>query len=654
MRPHPSAWSWLIPLAGIVTHASPVSLFPPHAGLAPSRIVVNDNRVPAGTLRGGVLALRLEARLGDWHPDGEAAMGATVPAFAEPGHPARVPGPLIRVPAGTEVALSIHNSLSQTLTLHGLHDRGRSPSSRPAAEDVIALAPGATRAIRFRLDAPGTYYYYGSTRAQTVEWRAGEDAQLSGAIVVDSPGGRPVHDRVFVIGVWSDTAGRAFVQRKRILAVINGRSWPQTERLNYAVGDTVRWHVINASADSHPMHLHGFYYRVDERGDGDVDTVYSDDQQRRVNTENVNVGSTMTMTWVPERPGNWLFHCHLPDHFRANGPLGMPRPPATAQVRAAGMRNHALSDMNGLVMGVTVRGTPSRKAIGTAAGSTTTRDMRLLIRPSAGGTAAQPYYAFSIVGNGPEPAADSGLHVGPPLVLERGEPVRITVVNTLDKPTTVHWHGIELDSYFDGVAGFSGAGQQLAPVIAPNDSFVARFTPPRAGTFIYHTHVDETIQQLAGLAGPLIVLDSSRTLDSATDHPILITTPPNFEDELRSVLLNGSASPKPLLMRAGVAHRLRFINMTLRRPGARIQLMRDSTMLTWRPLAKDGADLPPAMQTARPAHSIISIGETMDYQIVPMRGDRLRIEVSTQGGAVLATMPIEVTGAPVDSSGTER
>jgi FtsP/CotA-like multicopper oxidase with cupredoxin domain len=391
------------------------------------------------------------------------------------------------------------------------------------------------------------------------------------------------------------------------------------------------------------MHLHGFYYRVDERGDADVDTLYAAAQRRRVNTENVNVGSTMTMTWIPERPGNWLFHCHLPDHFRANGSLGMPRSAADAKELGVPM-NHALSDMNGLVLGVTVRGTSIGKAVGAPADSSAARDIRLLIRPGAGGTAAQPFYSFAIVANGVVPTSDSGLHVGPPLVLKRGEPVRITVVNALDKPTTVHWHGIELDSYYDGVAGFSGAARQLAPLIAPHDSVVARFTPPRAGTFISHPHVDESVQQLAGLAGPIIVLDSGGTLDSATDHSILITSPPKWEDELRSVLLNGSASPAPLVVRAGVAQRLRFINMTLRRPGARILLWRDSTIVSWRPLAKDGADLPPASQTERPARAIISIGETMDYEILPTRTGNWRIEVGAANGVVLATMPITVTG----------
>ncbi|HTE44522.1 MAG TPA: multicopper oxidase domain-containing protein, partial [Gemmatimonadaceae bacterium] len=151
-----------------------------------ARVVVNDNKHSAGLLKAGVLTVRLEARLGDWHPDGEAAVGATVPAFAEEGKPTRIPGPMIRVAAGTEIALSVRNTLAQPLTLYGLHDRV-STGSRSVADADVTLEPGASRAIHFRLDAPGTYYYYGSTRAQNIDWRAGDDAQLGGAIVVDPP-----------------------------------------------------------------------------------------------------------------------------------------------------------------------------------------------------------------------------------------------------------------------------------------------------------------------------------------------------------------------------------------------------------------------------------------------------------------------------------
>ncbi len=636
-----------VPMLGVL---APAPRLRTGAALSPAtvpRVVTNDNRRPAGILRHGVLTLRLEARLADWHPEGDSAEGATVPAFAEQGRAARIPGPLIRVPSGTQVALTVRNSLAQRLTVRGLRARVAAADARAATPDSIELARGESKDVRFTLDAPGTYYYYGSTRGQTVDWRAGDDSQLSGAIVVDPPGARTARDRIFVIGVWSDTAGRVLTQRKRILSVLNGRSWPHTERLDYAVGDTVHWRVINASADSHPMHLHGFYYLVDARGDGRADTTFKTAERRRANTEDLTPGTTMMLTWVPERAGNWLFHCHFPEHVSARGPMGMALTPSSmVSMRSGVPMNHALSGMGGLVVGIVVHGGRGSGEPSTAHAARASHELRLLIRRNAGGTESQPFYSFALAKDGVDPPPATGLHVGPPIVVTRGEPVRVTVVNTLDVPTSVHWHGIELDSYFDGVAGFSGAGTHIAPIIAPNDSFIARFTPPRAGTFIYHTHVDETRQELAGLAGPLIVLEPGQVLDSTRDHTFIIGTPVAWEDELHSVLINGSAAPAALTVRAGVPQRLRFINMTLRRPGIRIELWRDTTMLQWRLLAKDGADLPAPLQVARPARSGISIGETSDYEIVPLAGGNSRLEIRAVNNALLATLPLAVVAEP--------
>ncbi|HEX6599154.1 MAG TPA: multicopper oxidase domain-containing protein, partial [Gemmatimonadaceae bacterium] len=499
------------------------------------RAAINDNRRAAGVLRAGVLTLHLEARLADWHPDGDDAPGATVPALAEEGRAASIPGPLIRVPAGTVVSLTVRNSLAQPLVLRGLGERATA-SSAVKGDDSMALAPGATRAARFRLDVPGTYYYYGvvndGAHRTTVDWRIGLDAQLTGAIVVDPAGAPPPNDRIMVFGIWADTVGRTLIHNRRMLATVNGRSWPHTERLAYTVGDTVRWRMINATADFHPMHLHGFYYMVDSRGDGAGDTIYAPARRLRVNTLGMLPGTTATLTWIPERAGNWLFHCHIPEHFAPRGALGMEREAGHAEMGEAHAMNHALEGMNGLVTGVTVKSRPGDVA--TRDESAGRRTMRLLVRRNAGGLARQPFYEYALAGVS-EPPPDSGLHVGPTVVVKRGEPVSITVVNQLDEPTSVHWHGIELESYFDGVAGFSGAGAQISPAVAAGDSFVARFTPPRAGTFIYHTHVSESRQQLAGLAGALVVLEGSTTLDSATDHVVLVTSPPTHEEQLRYV-----------------------------------------------------------------------------------------------------------------------
>src|SRR5262245_53568054 len=84
----------------------------------------NDNRAAAGIARDGVLTLQLEAREATWYPDGDGGPSLQLPMFAEVGHAAQNPGPMIRVPAGTTIALSVHNALrNSTLVVYGLHTR---------------------------------------------------------------------------------------------------------------------------------------------------------------------------------------------------------------------------------------------------------------------------------------------------------------------------------------------------------------------------------------------------------------------------------------------------------------------------------------------------------------------------------------------------
>src|SRR5262245_33677960 len=55
--------------------------------------------------------------------------------------------------------------------------------------------------------------------------------------------------------------------------------------------------------------------------------------------------SAMSLTWSPERPGNWLFHCHFESHVA--------RPPEAA-AHASPHAGHAETAMQGLVMGIIV------------------------------------------------------------------------------------------------------------------------------------------------------------------------------------------------------------------------------------------------------------------------------------------------------------
>ena len=596
------------------------------------RIAINDNRAGAGTLRDGVLTIRLEARRGDWRPDGDTDPGIVVAAFAEEGKPLQIPGPLIRVPRGTAIHAFVRNSLpDSTLFVHGLYTRGaRGP-------DTVQVKPGEVREVRFDAGAPGTYFYWATTGATAAVGFRGPASQLSGAFVVDSSTalGAP-RDRVFVLGFWTPGDNTGIIARTDVNRfVINGKSWPHTERLTYTVGDSVRFRIVNTTVVPHPMHLHGFYFNVDSRGSERSDTTYAAGSAHLVVTERVPPGRTISLTWVPERAGNWLFHCHDNYHVLRNRPLDGTRLPDEQRMHVS---NHALEMMGGLVMGVEVR--PTARPIARP-NDGVRRRLRLVARVDSGGTDTEPAYGYVLQDGNSMTPTRSPLLPGPTIVLKRGEPVSITVVNELPEATAVHWHGIELESYFDGVAGFSGGSGKVSPAIAPRDSFEARFTPPRAGTFIYHPHADEVRQQEAGLSGAILVLDDPAAYDATHDVVLLVSTPRRNADGA-TVFLNGTNAPRPLDMRVGERYRLRLVDIHTYRPSMIARLMRDSTLLEWRAVAKDGRDLPSEQATTRPAQQQAGNGETYDFEFTPAAPGDLRFTMSSAAGDRLVSMPIRV------------
>ena len=88
---------------------------------------------------------------------------------------------------------------------------------------------------------------------------------------------------------------------------------------------------------------------------------------------------------------------------------------------------------------------------------------------------------------------------GPVLRVPAGGRLRQRVVNGLDVPTSVHWHGIRLENAMDGVAGLT------QEAIAPGATFDYDFSAPDAGTYWYHSHNRSFEQVARGLLGPLIV-----------------------------------------------------------------------------------------------------------------------------------------------------
>jgi hypothetical protein len=88
----------------------------------PPVVAANDNRIAAGEFKDGQLTLRLKLRGARWYPDRETDPFIDLHAFGEVGKPPQIPGPLVRVPEGTQIIASVRNLLPRRVLIHGLHE----------------------------------------------------------------------------------------------------------------------------------------------------------------------------------------------------------------------------------------------------------------------------------------------------------------------------------------------------------------------------------------------------------------------------------------------------------------------------------------------------------------------------------------------------
>ncbi len=635
-------------LCGVFVLAVGASGAVPHA---PPSVHPNPNTAPAGVLRNGVLSATLDAQEAAWTANGPSHRPSHIQAFSELGKAPVAPGPLLRVPVGTTLHVSVRNSLTVPLTffvpgtIHGAPDR-------LDTMDSIVVRPGATQTLTSRATVAGNYVYHARFDAIPVS------GLLAGALIVDTTGASgPPHDRVFVLMETPDSAAAAARDHDPAAIAagghydftINGLSWPRTERIHATVGDSIHWRVLNGSGDLHPMHLHGTYFRVDQFAGPMAHNQDAPAPGQFVATQLMTAGSAMSMTWVADRPGNWLFHCHYALHLE---PDSLSAEPVDSDMR----------DMTGLVLGTIVVPRPGVRP----AGEPVPRHrLRLIAVEDSAAIGEQrskmmtPSMHFALEDRGRLTRGDRD--ISPEIDLTRGEPVSITVVNHLREATSVHWHAIEVDdSYMDGVPGFSGSGNHLSPAIAPGDSFVARFTPPRSGTFMYHAHADEMREQTGGLIGPIVVREPGEA-PSPDEHVIFLKSS-RYAGQQFPLEINGRLEPDTLVLRAGRPARLRFVNLATQHHNTiapTLQIVDSPSEepgapggapLRWRVLAKDGYPLPDAARAPRTARVIVAMGETYDVEVTPDKTGILRLEISMSPfqaptrrlGPLLMTVPIRV------------
>jgi CopA family copper-resistance protein len=91
----------------------------------------------------------------------------------------------------------------------------------------------------------------------------------------------------------------------------------------------------------------------------------------------------------------------------------------------------------------------------------------------------------------------NGTSPAPLIRLKQGQQVRLSVTNSLDEETSIHWHGLLVPFQMDGVPGISFPG------IPARTTFTYDFPVVQAGTYWYHSH--SGLQEQMGHYGPIVI-----------------------------------------------------------------------------------------------------------------------------------------------------
>ena len=107
--------------------------------------------------------------------------------------------------------------------------------------------------------------------------------------------------------------------------------------------------------------------------------------------------------------------------------------------------------------------------------------------------------------------------------------------------------------------------------------------------------------------------------------------------------VNGTPAPPPRDLRVGTTYRIRVADVAIYQQNLLVRLVRDSSVLTWRAVAKDGFTLPSQQATLRPSNASVNSGETADFEFTPETPGDLKLQFDRTGNfAFHAAMMLHV------------
>lgn len=263
---------------------------------------------------GGVKVFRITARPVKWQilPQFKSLPDIWATAWSYNG---QIPGPMIRITQGDRIRVVFKNELPEATSIHwhGLRVPNNMDGVAEPAITQQPVKPGETFTYEFTVKDAGTFFYHSH-----VETDRQIPAGLSGSLIVDpkKPARQVAVDYTVMLQEWrvNPQTGRTWPAMPAMsepnFFTVNGKAFPATETLEVKKGQRVRIRFIGAGQFAHPMHLHGFPFKI-VATDG-----YPVPEQAQLTKDTLNVapGERYDIEFVAEEEGTWIVHCHVLHH----------------------------------------------------------------------------------------------------------------------------------------------------------------------------------------------------------------------------------------------------------------------------------------------------------------------------------------------------
>lgn len=304
--------------AGHDMHATPPAESPGEpatpASAAGSGAGGAEGRMPVTTLNGRSLPYVIKDGVKEFHliaeeVEQEFAPGMRVKIW---GYNGSSPGPTIEAVEGDRVRILVTNHLPEHTSIHWHGVLLPNGMDGVGGLTQPHIKPGETYAYEFDLRQNGTQMYHPHAD-EMVQMALG----LMGMFVIhpsDPEQDRVDRDFAMITHAWAVHPGTfrpdPAVMLEFDLWTINGRVFPAIDPMVVRTGQKVRLRIGNLSMHEHPMHVHGHKFWVTGTDGGPIPP-----SARWPETSvQVPVGTTRTVEFVADNPGDWAFHCHKSHH----------------------------------------------------------------------------------------------------------------------------------------------------------------------------------------------------------------------------------------------------------------------------------------------------------------------------------------------------